>query len=180
LGSWIRRYQADSSKLWNEVIDLKYKTSKPNILYTNDNKASKFFKCFMWVAKAAKMGFRWRVGDEKKVMFCEDNWLGSSTLAIQFWELYVIVNEKTTTIQEPWEGEFLKCTFRGTVGERLMGMWEEVVQLATTICFTNEEDSLIWQFSSNGIYSSQSLYKVINNRGVLLICVSCVELKSPS
>jgi hypothetical protein len=93
----------------------------------------------------------------------------------------VIVNEKSATIQELWDGESLKCTFIRTVGEKLMGMWDEVVRLATTtICFSDEEDSLIWQFSSNGIYSSQSLYKTINNRGVLPIYVSAVwSLKVP-
>jgi hypothetical protein len=35
------------------------------------------------------MGFRWKVGDGKKIKLWEDNWLGSSSLAIQFWELYV-------------------------------------------------------------------------------------------
>jgi hypothetical protein len=180
LGSWIRRYQADNGKLWKEVIDFKYNTSKPNIFYTKDNKASQFFKSFMWAAKAAKMGYRWKVGDGRKIKFWEDNWMGSSSLAIQFWELYVIVNEKSATIQELWDGESLKCTFRRTVGERLMNMWDEVVQLATTICFSNEEDNLIWHFSSNEIYSSQSLYKIINNRGVLPIFVSAVwSLKLP-
>jgi putative lipoic acid-binding regulatory protein len=92
----------------------------------------------------------------------------------------VIVNEKSATIQELWDGESLKCTFRRTVGQRLMNMWDEVVQLATTICFSNEEDNLIWQFSSNGIYSSQSLYWIINNRGILPIFVSAVwSLKVP-
>jgi hypothetical protein len=125
------------------------------------------------------LGYRWKVGDGRKIKFWEDNWLGSSSLAIQFWELYVIVNEKSATIQELWDGESLKCTFRRTVGERLMNMWDEVVQLATTICFSNEEDNLIWHFSSNGIYSSQSLYKIINNR-VLPIFMSVVwSLKVP-
>ena len=52
----------------------------------------------MWAAKAAKFGFRWKVGDEKKIKCWEDNWLGHSSLAIQFWNFYVIVNEKTSTI----------------------------------------------------------------------------------
>ena len=38
----------------------------------------------MWAAKAAKLGFRWKIGDGKKVKFWEDNWLGNSSLAIQF------------------------------------------------------------------------------------------------
>lgn len=46
-------------------------------------------------------------------------------------------------------------------------MWEEVIQLASTIVFTDDPDILIWQFSSSGIYSLQSLYKGINFRGVL-------------
>jgi hypothetical protein len=38
LASWIKRYQADNGKLWKEVIDVKYRTDKPNIFYTNDNR----------------------------------------------------------------------------------------------------------------------------------------------
>jgi hypothetical protein len=38
LASWIKRYQADNGKLWKEVIDFKYRTDKPNIFYTNDNR----------------------------------------------------------------------------------------------------------------------------------------------
>jgi hypothetical protein len=41
----------------------------------------------------------------------------------------------------------------------------EVVQLASTISFSGEENWMIWSLTSNGVYSSQSLYKVINFRG---------------
>jgi hypothetical protein len=59
-------------------------------------------------------------------------------------------------------------------------MWLEVMQIASTINFSGEEDSMIWQFSSNGVYSSQSLYKIINNRGVLPVFVPAVwSLKIP-
>jgi len=46
-----------------------------------------------------------------KVRFWEYNWLGSSSLAIQYWKLYRIVNEKNMTMAEIWDGENLKCTF---------------------------------------------------------------------
>jgi hypothetical protein len=45
-------------------------------------------------------------------------------------------------------------------------MWEELVSLVSTIEFDREEDALVWQFQSSGIYSSQSLYAIINFRGV--------------
>jgi len=55
-----------------------------------------------------------------------------------------------------------------------------VLQLASTITFSFEEDALIWRFSSNGVYNSQSLYRIINFRGVIPVHVSAVwSLKIP-
>jgi hypothetical protein len=115
LASWIKRYQEGKGKLWKELIDFKYDTNKPNILCAKDTNSSQFFKGVVWAAKAAKMGFRWKIGDGKRVSFWEDNWIGPSNLAVQFWDLYVIVNEKTCTIADLWDGQNLKCTFRRTV-----------------------------------------------------------------
>jgi hypothetical protein len=47
---------------------------------------------------AGRMGSHWKIGRGDKVRFWEDNWLGSSSLSIQFWKLYKIVNEKNATI----------------------------------------------------------------------------------
>ena len=61
-----------------------------------------------------------------------------------------------------------------------MNDWLEVLQLASTIIFSFEEDALIWRFSSNGVYNSQSLYRIINFRGVIPVHVSAVwPLKIP-
>jgi hypothetical protein len=43
-----------------------------------------------------------------------------------------------------------------------------------------DEDELIWHFNSNGVYSSQSLYRVINFRGIIPVHVPAVwSLKVP-
>lgn len=102
------------------------------------------------------------IGNGKKIKFWEGNWLGPSSLALQFWEIYVFIHEQSGTIAELWDGTNLKYTFRRGVDQRLMNMWLEIIQLASTIIFTDEEDSLIWKFNSSGTYSSQSLYKIIN------------------
>jgi hypothetical protein len=52
---------------------------------------------------------------------------------------------------------------------RVYSLWEEVVAIASTINFTNEDDEPVWVFQSKGVYSSHSLYRVINFRGVLPI-----------
>jgi hypothetical protein len=59
-------------------------------------------------------------------------------------------------------------------------MWDELVSLVSTIDTPDDEDALIWQFQSNGIYSFQSLYSVINFRGVTPVYVHAVwKLRIP-
>jgi hypothetical protein len=166
LASWVKRYHFGDGKLWKELIDYKYPTSQPNILCTRETNSSQFFKGFMWAARAASVGYRWKIGNGKRVRFWEDNWLGHSSLAVQFWDLYIVVNGKTGNVADLWDGHNLKCTFRRTVDSRLGRVWLEIVQIASTFVFSEEEDALIWKFNSNEIYSSQSLYRIINFRGV--------------
>jgi hypothetical protein len=116
-------------------------------------------------AQAAKMEFRWNVGNGRRVRFLEDQWFGTCSLAIQYWEIYLIVNEHGCTIREAWDGENLKISFRRAVNSRLMQLWYELVEIARGIQFTDEEDVMIWQFDSSGVFSVQSLYAVINDRG---------------
>lgn len=79
-----------------------------------------------------------------------------------------------------WDVVSLKCTFRKTGDENLLELWDQVYQLASTIIFRHEEDSLVWQFSSNGIYSVPSLYKVINFIGIQPVLISGIrDIKSP-
>jgi hypothetical protein len=87
-------------------------------------------------------------------------------LAIQFWRLYAIVNEQGRTVDEAWDGVNLKFTFRRTMNREGMELWEEVKQIASNIHKIDEEDSVIWQFNSTRKYSVQSLYAVLNDRGV--------------
>jgi hypothetical protein len=104
------------------------------------------------------MGYRWKIGNGKKIRLWKDNWLGSSSLAIQFWPLYRIVNEKGKTVADLWDGVNLKCTFRRNISNELYHSRLDIVELVATIQFSDDEDEMLWQFNSSRIYSSQSLY----------------------
>jgi hypothetical protein len=72
------------------------------------------------------------------------------------------VNEQNRSIAELWDGVNLKCTFQRFVDRRLLSLWEELVGLVSTIELSDKEDALIWQFHFSRLYSSQSLYAIIN------------------
>jgi hypothetical protein len=81
LGSWIRIYSLDKDKLWKQIVDYKHETSSPNIFACGNRGVSNFWKWVLWVARAAKFGFRWKLGNGANVRFWEDVWLGNSSLA---------------------------------------------------------------------------------------------------
>jgi hypothetical protein len=120
------------------------------------------------------MGYRWQAGNGERIRFWEDQLFGSCSLVIQYWGLYSIVNEQGVTISEVWDGVNLKFTFRRTVNREMMEQWNELVQIADSIRPSDEEDAIIWQFSSKGRYIVQSLYAIVNDRGldmfILLLC----------
>ena len=68
-------------------------------------------------------------------------------------------------MSEVWDGVDLKLTFRRTVSENVMNLWYELVNLMDSITFSEQEDQIIWNYTS-GKYTVQSLYAVINFRGV--------------
>jgi hypothetical protein len=75
-----------------------------------------------------------------RVRFWKDVWLSSSSLVIQYWELYCIVNKQNSTIADLWDGCNLRCTFRRTVDIRLFNLWEEVLNIASSLSLSNEDD----------------------------------------
>jgi len=118
-------------------------------------------------ANDARFGFQWKVGNGRRIRFWEDHWFGTSSLAIQFWHLYVIVNEKGATISQVWDGVNLKLTFRRSVSQNLMLQWEDLCSIASSINLSDEIDNIIWMYDSRGIFSVQTLYSVLSFRGMV-------------
>lgn len=71
-------------------------------------------------------------------------------------------------------------SFRRSVSENLMELWYELVGIVEEIHLNDEFDQITWSFSSNGKFSVQSLYAVINHRGVKPVYVHTVwKLRIP-
>jgi hypothetical protein len=143
LAYWVQRYYNSDSKLWRKIVDYKY-SPKPNLFYCNDRNGSPFWKSVLWAAKAAKMRFRWKPRDGRIIRFWADLWFESCSLAIQYWENYSIINEQNISLREAWDGVDLKFAFIRIVGLRLINLWFELKQIASSIQFEECEDGIIW------------------------------------
>jgi len=53
-------------------------------------------------------------------------------------------------------------------------MWEELSVVGDNIVLNEEDDTITWSFNSNGQFSVQSLYAIINHRGVTPVYVQAV------
>ena len=88
-------------------------------------------------------------------------------MAILYWDLFSIVNEKDATVAQVWDGVNLKLTFRRCVSPVLFDRWIELCQLMSTVSLSGEDDTPIWMFHSSGVYNVRSFYAIVNSRGVV-------------
>jgi hypothetical protein len=113
------------------------------------------------------MGYRWLPGNGKTVKFWNDIWFGTAPLAVQFWELYCICNEKAKTIAEVWVEKELRLPFRRNFSDNLGQMWDDLCVVVEQVELNEDSDSLVWCYEKSGTYSAQSCYAVISFRGLL-------------
>lgn len=146
----------------------------PNIFCCSDIGASPFWKGVLWASKAAKLGVTWKVGDGKSIRFWEDQWFGNCSLAIQFWELYVLAEQTNKSIADLWDGENLRISFRRRVPPRLMNMWLDLVSIAESVSYSDDCDAIIWAFDGSSKFSVQAIYKTISFRWVQPIFIPSI------
>lgn len=79
------------------------------------------------------------------------------------------------TVHDVWDGENLMLTFRTNVSASTMNLWWELCNLVESTSLSYEEDHILWNFTLTCKYSVQSLYVVINHRGVIPKFVSSVR-----
>jgi hypothetical protein len=61
-----------------------------------------------------------------------------------------------------------------------MRQWDELIQIASTLVLTDNKDEIIWQYTSDVVYSSQYLFRIISFQGVTPAYTPAVcKLRSP-
>jgi hypothetical protein len=91
-----------------------------------------------------------------------------------FWPLYVINEQQGKSICQAWNRNELMLTFRRNVSEALMSMWWDLCSIVEGTILTEDEDHIMWSYTSHGTYYVQSLYAVINYRGIFPVFTHAV------
>jgi hypothetical protein len=73
-----------------------------------------------------------------------------------------------------WDGHEIRGALRRTFTEGIMIQWQEILEVARSISFSNEDNQLLLQYNSSRIYSSSSLYAIINFRGIAHVYLPAV------
>jgi hypothetical protein len=107
-----------------------------------------------------------KIGNGNTVRFWEDTWCGTSLLSIQYFDLYVICNEHGKIVAQVWDGSQLKLSFRKNFNSFMMDCLYELEGPAYGICYSEDCDALIWQYTQKGVYATTTFCNIINFGGV--------------
>jgi hypothetical protein len=62
----------------------------------------------------------------------------------------------------------LSSSLGDVLTKKLVSLWEDLVAIVQGLILSNGEDQMVWKISDSGADSSQSLYAVLNFRGITL------------
>jgi hypothetical protein len=122
---------------------------------------------FAWEKIYLPERFKHVVGNGWKARFCEDVWLGECPLKLRFDRLYEISREQKWVVAKVVERDEINLPFRRRLGDLETREWEELEECLSRVHLSEEEDTIKWALTKNGLFSVASLYKHCAFSGVV-------------
>lgn len=99
-----------------------------------------------------------QLNDGNHARFWEDKWMGNFSLKDQFPQLYNLVRRKNTMVASVFSIVSLNVPFRGGLVEQYRVQWMNLVAQIAHVRLNNKMDTFLWNLTSRGIFSVQSIY----------------------
>jgi hypothetical protein len=74
-------------------------------------------------------------------------------------------------------GDDLKLSFKRIFNSNMHGavdQWYQLHQIVSSVCSSDNEDAMVSKLQSSGLYTSQSLYAVINFSGIIPVFIDAL------
>jgi hypothetical protein len=157
----------NSEEEWQQLIKNKYLGSKTLTQVTRKPGDSQFWSGLMNVkGDFFKMGM-FNVHDGRQTRFCDDSWLGTTSLKQQYLNLYNILRRRNAMVAKIFISRPLNISFcRSFVAENLLA-WHELVGRLMDIQLTDGSNSFKWSLNHNGQLSISSMYQAFLDTNVV-------------
>nr|KYP50170.1 Putative ribonuclease H protein At1g65750 family [Cajanus cajan] len=155
---WCLFHQYDS--LWCRILESKYGGWKDIQDGESSHKSSIWWRVLLKV-HWFEQGVEWKIEEGNQTRFWLDKWVGTQTLMEAFPRIFLVANMGS------WVGDVWcwDLKWRRRRFGRETTQWEELeLLLQDKPLQKGETDSWWWIHETNGIYSVNSAYKVIQNR----------------
>ncbi|KAJ9691054.1 hypothetical protein PVL29_013294 [Vitis rotundifolia] len=172
LCKWNWRYANEREALWRRAISLKYGEEEGGWRTRDVNGRNgvglwKAIRKKWWLLDGR---FAYQVGNGQRVRFWKDKWCEDGPLCESFASLFSISLSKDAWVSEVWnpvsDGDGWTPLFVRAFNDWEVALVERLLQKIHTFRVQGEEeDSVIWTASKDGVFSIKSLYSMLEEGG---------------
>jgi hypothetical protein len=102
-----------------------------------------------------------KVRNGKQVRFWEDCWMGNKSLEKEFPNLYNLVQNKNIVVAKVLETIPLNVSFRRAIVGKNLEDWYVIVWKVANVNLTSHLDQFIWKTNKEGLFTVNSMYKLL-------------------
>jgi mannosylglycoprotein endo-beta-mannosidase len=117
------------------------------------------------IKEECKRGFKYIVGDGRKIRFWRDIWSGGCPLKIVFPHLFDICNQHDWSVRRVCNPEFGDLTFRRNFGLRGEAEFSDMMDLINSVTLSETRDLVQWVLEKCGSFSTSFLYNDLTFTG---------------
>jgi hypothetical protein len=122
---------------------------------------------------------RFRVGDGHATRFSDDRWILDRPLKVIYPNIFNIVRKRKFLVKDVINGNLPNLYFcRAIVGVKRIE-WRNLSTLLASIPLGHSKDKFLWGLHRNGVFSVQSMYRLLMNTPTLTHNMLLWKLKLP-
>jgi hypothetical protein len=181
LAKWIFKVENDEDNMCCRLLRQKYLGDRGFFSCRNRN-CSQFWRSLLDIKEDVERGFKYVVGNGRKIRFWHDTWSCGCPLKIVFPHLFEICHQQDWSVRRVCNSEFGELTFRRNFGEREATEFSELSELINSVALNESRDSVRWVLEKSGTFSTSSLYNELtftgfSNRWLMNVWKTKVPLK---
>jgi mannosylglycoprotein endo-beta-mannosidase len=120
---------------------------------------SPFWRSLHKIKHYFKLGAKFSVGNDTKIRFWTDLWIGDFPLSSRFVRLFQISADPQGLVSQFYRDGTWNIRFRRSFGVEEQDSWDELLAELREVHISDSDDSVSWNLEPSGTFSTKSLYQ---------------------